>query len=98
VCLIQCASSEKGFKVFFFLKKGLTKHYEYGTTGLNKRDPSKLFVPSGYKIAARLDRTRNGGGLMLMCEDHLLVDSVDCSVFNTPGQAEMICVDFLGQY
>jgi hypothetical protein len=65
---------------------------------VDKRDPSKLFVPRGYKVAARLDRTRNGGGLMLMCEDHLLVDTVDCSAFNTPGQAEMICVDFLGQY
>ena len=39
--------------------------------------PLRMELPSGYVVAARRDRSRHGGGVLLLCRDDLLVDSVD---------------------
>ena len=59
-------------------------------------DPIRALIPGGYKAAARLDRSKHGGGLLIGCMDHFLVDVLDLSEYNIPKVAEMIGVEFLG--
>ena len=53
-------------------------------------DATSAFVPYGYKQICRLDRTMNGGGLMLGGKKHLLVDVLDLSDYNEKGVAEQV--------
>ena len=35
-------------------------------------------LPGGYKVVARYDHTKHGGGVLILALDSLLVDTVDC--------------------
>ena len=41
-------------------------------------EPLQMFLPAGYIVVARHDRTCHGGGILLLCRDHLFVNSFDC--------------------
>ena len=49
-------------------------------------------LPRGYVVAARCDRSRHGGGVLLLCREDLLVDSVDCETYYVSGTSEVIGV------
>ena len=55
-----------------------------------KGDAIKPLVPSGYKIVARLDRSKHGCGLFIGAKKHLLVDKLDLSSYNTVKEAEIV--------
>ena len=53
-----------------------------------------MYLPPGYAVVARKDRTRHGGGVLLLCKDYWLVDSIDCKDFYVAGSCEFIAVRF----
>jgi hypothetical protein len=65
-------------------------------THLSAADSVQLLTPPGYKVVVRLDRSRHGGGLLVLAENHRLVDAIDVSHNNTVNKAEMVCVDYMG--
>ena len=50
-------------------------------------DMVSLLIPRGYKVAARLDRNKHGGGLLICVLKHHLVDVLPLSTYNTVGVA-----------
>ena len=55
-----------------------------------------LLIPRGYKVAARLDRNKHGGGLLICVLKHHLVDVLPLSMYNTVGVAELIGIELYG--
>ena len=55
-------------------------------------EPLQMKLPRGYVVAARRDRSRHGGGVLLLCRDDLLVDSVDCEEYYVSVTSEIIGV------
>ena len=49
-----------------------------------------MYLPPGYAVVARRDRTRHGGGVLLLCKDYLLVDAINCEDFYVAGSCELI--------
>ena len=39
------------------------------------------FLPVGYVVVARKDRSSHGGGMLIMCKSYLLIDVVDCTEY-----------------
>ena len=35
-------------------------------------------LPAGYKVVARFDRTKHGGGVIILAQDQPLLDAVTC--------------------
>jgi hypothetical protein len=62
-----------------------------------KADPMKALLPKGYKVAARLDRSMRGGGVVVAAQDHLLVDVVDMKAYFKLKVAEMCGIKFGGR-
>ena len=56
--------------------------------------PLQMELPSGYVVAARRDCSRHGGGVLLLCRDDLLVDSVDCEMYYVSATSEIIGVRY----
>jgi len=52
----------------------------------------QMKLPRGLVIAAHHDRSRHGGGILLLCRDDLLVDSVDCELYHVPATSEIVAV------
>ena len=63
-----------------------------------KGDPVKPLIPWGYKVLCRLDRTKNGGGLLIGCKKQVLADTLNLHKYNTVGsrRAELIGIDWGG--
>ena len=40
-------------------------------------DPMKHYIPSGYRVISRYDRTAHGGGVIAGCKKHLLATPLD---------------------
>jgi hypothetical protein len=59
-----------------------------------KGDAIRPLIPSGYKVAARLDRSVHGGGLLIGAKSHLLVDVLDLQCYNTVEEAELIGISY----
>ena len=60
-------------------------------------DPGKQFVPYGYKVICRLDRSMHGGGLLLDGRKHLLIDRLDLKHYHKKNVAEMVGIIWGGQ-
>ena len=60
------------------------------------KDPIKPLSPPGYKQVARLDRTINGGGLLICSKKHLLCNMLDLQLYNSVGISEMVGIEFNG--
>ena len=56
--------------------------------------PLQMEFPRGYVDAARCDRSRHSGGVLLLCRDDLLVDSVDCEMYYVSATSEIIGVRY----
>ena len=54
-----------------------------------KDDPVKQLIPPGYKIVARLDRTKHGGGLLTGVKKYLLANKLKLGDHNKVSEAEM---------
>ena len=59
-------------------------------------DSLQMYLPAGYVVAAHQDRTQHGGGILLLCRDHLLVSTVSCERYYVSGTSEIIGVLFQG--
>ena len=57
-------------------------------------EPLQMKLPRGYVVAAHRDRSRHGGGVLLLCRDDLLVDSVDCGEYYVSATSEIIGVRY----
>ena len=55
-------------------------------------EPLQMFLPAGYIVAARHDRTCHGGGVLLLCRDHLFVNTLDRRQYYVSGTSEIIGV------
>jgi len=55
-----------------------------------------MYLPAGYVVAPHRDRTRRGGGVFLLCRDHLLVSTVSCERYYVSGTSEILGVLFQG--
>ena len=53
-----------------------------------------LYLPSGYTVAAHKDHTRHDGGVLLLCKDCLLVDTINFANFYEVGSCEFVAVRF----
>ena len=53
-----------------------------------------MYLPPGYTVTARKDRTCHGGGVLLLCKDCLLVDAIDYANFYEIGSCEFVAVRF----
>ena len=55
------------------------------------------FYPcTGYTVAAWKDRSSHGGGVLIMCKSHLLVNVIDCTDYYVKGTCEIVTVNFQG--
>lgn len=61
-------------------------------THLNADEPINRLMPTGYKVVSRLDRTANGGGLMIWSRSDLLCDLLDMKEYNTVETSELIAM------
>lgn len=59
-------------------------------------DAAADFVPPGYKVGARFDRSSHGGGVIILAQEHLLVDSVDVSDYCQAENSEIVAVRVAG--
>ena len=50
-------------------------------------------IPEGYKVVVRFDRTKHGGGVMILALDHILLDAVKCDKWCKRKSAEIIGVE-----
>ena len=50
----------------------------------------------GYAVAVQKDRSSHGGGVLIMCKSHLLVDVIDCTDYYVRGACEIVAVNFQG--
>ena len=57
-------------------------------------DSTQHLLPSTYKMVARLDRTKHGGGLYIGAKSHLLVNQLDLASYNTVKEAEIVGVRY----
>ena len=57
-------------------------------------DSINPFLPLGYVLAAWKDRSSHGGGVLIMCKSHLLVDVIDCTEYYVRGACEIVAVNF----
>ena len=62
-------------------------------THLNGDSVEAEMLPVGYKVAARFDRTIHGGGVLILVQDQLLVDTVQCGSWCKKKVAEIIAVE-----
>ena len=56
----------------------------------------QMYLPAGYIVAARHDRTCCGGGVLILCRDHLLVNAINCDKYYVSGTSEIVGVLFQG--
>lgn len=61
-------------------------------------DPSKQLIPTGYKVVSRMDRTKNGGGLICGVRKHLLASSLDFITYSISKVAEFAGFELDGVY
>ena len=62
-----------------------------------KGDPLSGLLPRGYRCVNRLDRTKNGGGLIWAAVSHLLVDKVSMKPYNVVGESEILGIELCGE-
>ena len=55
-------------------------------------DPVDSVCPPGYMIAARRDRTRHGGGVLILARDSCLFDEIDTTTVAIPCTAELVAI------
>jgi hypothetical protein len=65
-------------------------------THLGADDPNSLFLPQGYKVVQRCDRSKHGGGLIILAQDHMLVDVLDLAEWHVPDCREMVGIKYAG--
>ena len=65
-------------------------------TNLNGDAVEAEMLPSGYVVSARKDRTQHGGGVIIMSQEHLLVNALKLNDFYQAEVAEIIGVEWNG--
>ena len=55
-------------------------------------DATDSFCPSGYVVAARRDRSRHGGGVLILAQEAILFEEIDASTIAVPETAELVAI------
>ena len=50
-------------------------------------DAPDSFCPPGYVVAARRDRSKHGGGILILIQEHILFEEIDTAAFSTAESA-----------
>ena len=61
---------------------------------IEKGEPINLLIPAGYKVVVKRWRSKYGGGLLIMAEEHLLCDPLDTSKYFEKESAEIIAMEY----
>ena len=59
-------------------------------------EPNNYTTPSGYVVKARADRTKHGGGVIIMAREDVLCDTYPVEKYYVQGKAEMCAVTIPG--
>ena len=55
-------------------------------------DATDSFCPPGYVVAARRDRSKHGGGVLILLREVILFEEIDTAVFSIVEKAELVAV------
>ena len=55
-------------------------------------DATDSFCPQDYVVAARRDRTKYGGGVLILAQETILFEEIDTSIIAVPEKAELVAV------
>ena len=55
-------------------------------------DATDSFCPQDYVVAARRDRTKHGGGVLILVQETVLFEEIDTSIIAIPEKAELVAV------
>ena len=59
-------------------------------------DPDSSITPTGYVVKARADRTKHGGGVIIMAREDILCDKYPTEKYNICERAEICTVNIPG--
>ena len=57
-------------------------------------DPVDSICPPGYVMAAHRDRTKHGGGVLILARDSCLFDEIDTTAVTIPGTTELVAIAY----
>ena len=59
---------------------------------IGKGEPINTLIPHGYKVVVKRWRTKHGGGLLILSQDHLLCDPIDTQKYFEEESSEIIAM------
>ena len=59
-------------------------------------DATDSICPTGYVVATRRDRSKHGGGVVVMVRETILFDEVDTTTISSPGVSEIVAIRHCG--
>ena len=57
-------------------------------------DAPDSFCPPSYVVAARRDRSKHGGGVLILIQEHILFEEIDTTDFSVAEKAELVAITF----
>ena len=55
-------------------------------------DATDSICPSGYVVVARRDRSKYGGGVLILLQEHILFKEINTTMISVTGKAELVAV------
>ena len=55
-------------------------------------DAPDSFCPPGYVVAARRDRSKHGGGVLILIREYILFEEIDTATFSIAERAELVAI------
>ena len=59
-------------------------------------DATDSICPTGYVVVARRDRSKHGGGVIILVREAVLFDEVDTTTISSPGVSEIVAINHCG--
>jgi len=59
-------------------------------------DAPDSICPAGYVVAARRDRSKHGGGVIIMVRETVLFDEIDTTNVSSPGASKVVAISHCG--
>ena len=56
------------------------------------QDATDTICPAGYVVASRRDRSRHGGGVVIMTQENFLFDEIDTTAVSLPEVSEIVAI------
>ena len=55
-------------------------------------DAPDSFCPPGYIVTTRRDRSKHGGGILILIQEHILFEEVDTAAISVAEKAELVTI------